>query len=79
VKKAPEYPTPSWDEALLGRLVAFVNIWKNFEGNEQAGAQMFLNSLLDIYDVRDSPETECPGWRRGARPARREEGAWPPM
>jgi hypothetical protein len=25
--------------------------------------------------VRDSPETECPGWRRGARPARREEGA----
>jgi hypothetical protein len=27
------------------------------------------------WSLRDSPETECPGWRRGARPARREEGA----
>jgi GxxExxY protein len=28
-----------------------------------------------IRRLRDCPETECPGWRRGARRARREEGA----
>jgi two-component system CheB/CheR fusion protein len=28
-----------------------------------------------LIHVRDCPETECPGWRRGARRARREEGA----
>jgi hypothetical protein len=32
-------------------------------------------NLVMLFMVRDSPETECPGWRRGARPARREEGA----
>jgi hypothetical protein len=31
--------------------------------------------VLVASSIRDSPETECPGWRRGARPARREEGA----
>jgi serine/threonine-protein kinase len=35
----------------------------------------FLREGKAANSVRDSPETECPGWRRGARPARREEGA----
>lgn len=49
--------TKSWDDGLLGRLAAFVNTWRSFEGTEQAGAQEFLKSLVDLYDVSYLPGT----------------------
>lgn len=49
--------TKSWDDGLLGRLQAFVNVWRNFEGSELAGAQEFLKSLVEIYDVSYRPGT----------------------
>ena len=47
----------SWDDGLLGRLQAFVNVWRSFQGTELAGAQEFLKSLVDIYDVSYLPGT----------------------
>jgi len=44
-------------EGLFGRLDAFVNAWKHFAGTEQAGAQQFLQGLLDAYAVSFKPGT----------------------
>lgn len=50
--------TPSsWIDELPGRLQGFVNQWKNFQGTEQAGAQQYLQGLLDIYEVKFQPGT----------------------
>ena len=46
-----------WAEGLFGRLEAFVNTWRNFTGTEQAGAQQFLQGLLDAYIVSFKPGT----------------------
>lgn len=53
----PAGSNKSWDDGLLGRLQAFVNVWRNFQGTELAGAQEFLKSLVDIYDVSYLPGT----------------------
>ncbi len=53
VRKKPS----SWIEELPGRLQGFVNQWRNFQGTEQAGAQQYLQGLLDIYDVSFQPGT----------------------
>jgi hypothetical protein len=42
---------PDWQERLVERLQVFVEHWKGYSGTEQAGAQSFLQKLLDIYDV----------------------------
>lgn len=38
-------------QRLVERLQAFVRHWKGYTGTEQAGAQSFLQKLLEIYDV----------------------------
>lgn len=45
------------DDALFDRLQVFVDTWRNFEGTEQAGAQQFLQGLLDIYGASFRPGT----------------------
>jgi len=45
------------DADLFGRLRVFVDQWKSFNGTEQAGAQQFLQGLLDVYDVSFKPGT----------------------
>ncbi len=49
--------TADWEENLVGRLAAFVEVWRNFQGTEQAGAQQFLQSLMEIYEVSAKPGT----------------------
>ena len=40
-----------WQDRLTERLQSFVAHWKGYGGTEQAGAQSFLQKLLDIYEV----------------------------
>jgi len=40
-----------WQDRLVERLQSFVAHWKGYSGTEQAGAQSFLQKLLDIYEV----------------------------
>ncbi len=40
-----------WRDRLVERLLAFVQQWKDYAGNEQQGAQPFLQKLLEIYEV----------------------------
>lgn len=46
-----------WAEGLEGRLQAFANTWRSFDGTEQAGAQEFCKGLLEIFDVHFPPGT----------------------
>ena len=47
--------SPEWETALAGRLQIFANHWLSFKGTEMAGAQEYLRTLLDIYDVSSPP------------------------
>ncbi|MBI3070574.1 MAG: class I SAM-dependent DNA methyltransferase [Deltaproteobacteria bacterium] len=42
---------------LFDQLGAFVNTWRSFQGDERAGAQEFLATLLEMYDVSYTPGT----------------------
>lgn len=46
-----------WREILDDRLQIFVDHWRSYAGTEQAGAQSFLQQLLDIYAVSYRPGT----------------------
>src|SRR4051812_2252910 len=46
-----------FDNDLPGKLEVFADSWKGFQGTEQSGAQQFLQSLLEIYDVSFKPGT----------------------
>jgi hypothetical protein len=46
-----------WRDRLDDRLFAFVKEWKDYTGNEQQGAQPFLQKLLEIYEVSFKPGT----------------------
>ena len=46
-----------WEVNLPGKLEVFVDTWKSFDSTEQAGAQQFLQSLLDIYGASFKPGT----------------------
>jgi hypothetical protein len=47
----------TFDSELPGRLEAFVNNWRAFQGTERAGSQQFLFQLLEIYEVSYEPGT----------------------
>ncbi len=44
-----------WTRTLVERLSVFVDIWKPYQGTELAGAQQFLNKLLEIYEADFKP------------------------
>ncbi len=46
-----------WEVQLPARLEIFVDTWKSFNSTEQAGAQSFLLSLLEIYGASFKPGT----------------------
>jgi len=47
-----------WGEPdLYAKLQIFVDTWRHYEGTERAGAQPFLQKLLDIYGVDAPPGT----------------------
>ncbi len=46
-----------WREVLDDRLQIFTDHWRGYAGTEQAGAQSFLQQLLDIYAVSYRPGT----------------------
>ncbi len=50
-------PIPEWERNLPGKLEGFVNRWSGFQGTEQAGAQQFLQALLDVYEASFKPGT----------------------
>lgn len=54
---APSGSPSDWELNLTGRLEVFVDTWKGFRGTQQAGAQQFLQGLLDIYEVSFRPGT----------------------
>lgn len=47
----------TFESELSGRLEAFVNNWRAFQGTERAGSQQFLFQLLEIYEVSYTPGT----------------------
>ncbi len=46
-----------WRDVLDDRLQIFADYWRSFSGTEQAGAQSFLQQLLDIFAVSYRPGT----------------------
>ena len=40
-----------WQARLVEQLQDFVGHWKGYAGTERSGAQSFLQSLLEIYEV----------------------------
>lgn len=57
MSKSADADGSEWERDLPGKLEAFARIWGTFEGTEQAGAQQFLHSLLDIYGASFLPGT----------------------
>jgi hypothetical protein len=53
----PDGRWADWEVNLPGKLEVFVATWKSFDSTEQAGAQQFLQSLLDIYGASFKPGT----------------------
>jgi hypothetical protein len=54
---APPSTSENFKIDLPGKLEAFVRRWESFHGTEQAGAQEFLQKLLEIYEVSFKPGT----------------------
>lgn len=46
-----------WRVGLAERLQGFADYWRSFRGTEQAGAQQFLQAILDIYGAEHRPGT----------------------
>ena len=57
MSKSTDADRSDWERDLPAKLEAFAGIWGTFQGTEQAGAQQFLHSLLDIYGASFLPGT----------------------